>query len=230
VTVALSDTIQSIACFGDSWCWGSELEKSLGAGYKAMDQDSFRERNRFTALVAQHFGWQEKNFGEPGISAEHLVQRISQYLKSPCQDELILIVWPSFTRYFWIDEKNHRQDIRISDQWSRWYRDVDNYAYMMYSAQRSIWSLQNLLKVQGQCYIMINSVTRVTAPWHFDIDVDHWPAGVQSRLSDLLGFDVDQGYPQEHQYLSPCENHPNVYGHKCIAREIINYLSRETQS
>jgi hypothetical protein len=216
-----------VACFGDSWCWGSELEKSLGTGYEAQDQDSYRERNRFTALVAQHFGWQEKNFGSPGISAEHMVLNIAQYVQQPIEDELLLIIWPSFTRYFWINEKAEPRDIRISDQWFRWYRDVDNYPYMMYSAQRSIWSVQNLLRSLDRPYIMVNSVSRVTGPWHYDIDTDYWPGGLHSRLSDLLGFDVDQGYPQEHRYLSPCENHPNVYGHKCIAKEIINYLSRE---
>lgn len=215
--------------FGDSWTHGSELEKCIGADYQQHDQDSFRCAHRFSRLVSDSIGLQERNLAQPGISAERLCMSVDQQLSTFSCADVVFVVWPSFSRYFWIDHDQTQHDVRISDQWYRWYRDVDTYPYQMYMAQRTVWSLHNLLAAHGVKHYFMNSVYRVTDPNYFDISGEHWINDPSWRVSDLLDFDPDKGYPAldcNHRYLYPCQNHPNLYGHKTIAREIIKFLQQ----
>lgn len=218
--------------FGDSWTHGSELEKCIGSDYQRHDQDWFRTSNRFSRLVSDAFGYDEINLAEPGISADRLCMLVDQQLDQISDADLVFVVWPSFSRYFWIDQDHNQHDIRISDRWYRWYRDVDTYPYQMYNAQRAVWSLHNLLESRGIQHYFMNSVYKITEPLYFEIGGSHWVHNPQWRLSDLLEFDPDQGYPESksrHKYLYPCENHPNLYGHKAISLEIIKFLQHLTE-
>lgn len=220
--------------FGDSWTYGSEIEKCNGPDWQAHNQDLFREQNRFSTLVSIDMGWESINLAQPGISSERLVLELTKHIDEiKNTNGIVIIVWPSFSRYFWIDDASTQHDIRISDQWDKWYRDVDNYPYQMYNAQRCTWSAHNLLKSFGIPYYFINSVYRITDPFYFDMSEQRWINSYTWRISDILEFDVDKGYPpasSRHKSLYPCESHPNLYGHKSISREIIKFLQSQEEN
>ena len=219
--------ISRVAWFGDSWTYGSELEKSITGDYTAADQDLYRETNRFSAIVSQAMSWREQNLAVPGISPDRLVAQVADFLasQSDLDQLLIMVVWPSFTRYTWVDDRGLINDVRIADAWNDWYRVVDNYFFQIYAAQRSVWALEHFLGNQKVQFLFTNSVYQLRSPLFFKIDPNHWIKGIDFRISDLLDFNVDKGYPtNRHRYLWPAENHPNFYGHKCIANHIITFL------
>jgi len=225
-----TNIVTTAVWFGDSWCMGTELEKCMGPDYKSKDQEDYRRENRFSNLVSKHFGWKEVNLAQEGISTEHVTLKIIEYteLQNDLQNQIYFIVWPSFQRYFWINDSNQRQDLRWCSEYKDWYRTVDTGAYQMYCAQRTIWSTCLYLQQHKISYVMVNGQSRVTKIGPFPLQDYYWILEPGKTLGDILDVDLDQGFPaidQNHRYFWPAENHPNMYGHKKIAKEIINYLS-----
>jgi hypothetical protein len=218
--------------FGDSWCLGTELEKCIGPDYTSKDQESYRRENRFSRLVSENFGWEEVNLGQEGISPEHVMLKVVEYgeLQGDREDQIYFIVWPSFQRYFWIDELGIQHDLRWSTSDKSWYRVVDNYDYQMYCARRTVWATTMYLKSKGLRYFMVNNQYRLEYANDLPLDTSGWMLPPTRRLGDLLDVDLDNGFPDEskrHRYFWPCQSHPNQYGHKHLANEIINYLKEE---
>ena len=214
--------------FGDSWCIGTELEKCL-PNYQAQDQDAYRRQHRFSKLVSDYFGWEEINLGNEGISPEHVALKIVEYseLQTDRRDQIYFIIWPSFQRYFWINEAGEKKDLRWSSSNQNWYRVIDTYEYQMYSAKRTVWSTTMYLRNKGIKFAMVNNQYRLDSPDYFVIDDQDWILPSSTRLGDLLEVNLDLGFPEKsmkHKYFCPCESHPNLYGHKRIANEIINYI------
>lgn len=230
--------IRSVLWFGGSWLLGTELEKEYGTTQvDPIVRDRFVEDSRFTGLVSRYFGWEEINLAQEGISPERLmleiIDRVDKLSSEDIENCLLIILWPSFQRYFWIDDTGSMIDVRAVPEYSRWYREVDNYPFQMYTAQRTIWALDCFLRQRRIKYTMMNCEYRVTEPWYLDFPKDNWAIPPEQRISDVLEVDLDHGYPGEkekHKYFWPCRAHPNIYGHKRIADKIINYLSREKQS
>lgn len=226
--------IKKIAWFGSSWVLGTELEKAseLGLG---IDQDLFRQQNRFSYCVSQHFGCYEINLAQECISSENITRKIVDYVNSPEFDkstQMIFIVWPMIERYFWIDDKNHVHDIRYdNNHW--WYRHVDNYFYRQYCFKRNVWSLQNFFIANSIHYAMINGESKLdqnSIKQDFpSLPEANWILPPWERMSDWLNFDLDNGYPlakEKHEFFWPCENHPNVLGHVELSKQIIPRMEK----
>jgi hypothetical protein len=201
----------------------------MGPDYRSQDQESYRRNNRFSRLVSDHFGWEEVNLGQEGISPEHVMLKVVEYseLQEDFRDRVYFIVWPSFQRYFWINETGDPIDLRWSVNDKSWYRVIDNYDYQMYCAQRTLWSTTMYLNSKGIRYHMVNNQYRVEASSRFPLNSDHWILPPDKRLGDLLEVNLDNGFPepvQQHKYFWPCQSHPNDYGHKHLASYIIDYI------
>lgn len=216
--------------FGDSWTVGTELEKSMDTISVGGAQDEFRARNRFSRLVSDSLGWKEINLAQEGISAEHLVLEVDRYLRSdPEPAGVLFVIWPSFQRYFWVDQQDREIDIRWHSAYHTWYREIDNLEYQMYVAQRSIWSLANLLLCAGrECY-MVNTTYRIKGRRRFALPVENWMLPMSRNLGDILEVDLDRGFPgpeRKHKFFWPGENHPNQQGHRHIADHIIAFMDQ----
>lgn len=227
------DKIDTAIWFGDSWCVGTELEKCMGTDYQSHDQELYRLENRFSYLVSKHFQWKQINLGQEGISPEHIMMKVFEHRESHCdlQNEIYFIFWPSIQRYFWIDEHGDRQDLRWCPENKNWYLTVDNSVYQMYCAQRTMWTCISYLQQHHVPYVMVNIQHRIVKPYFFPLDFSSWLLPPDKHLGDILDFELLEGFPkidEQHRYFWPAENHPNTYGHKRIAREIINYLREKT--
>jgi hypothetical protein len=230
------ENIKKISWFGGSWSLGTELEKASTQGL-AIDQDQFRRENRFSYLVSKYFGCQENNLAEPGISSENITRKLVSYVKNSYIDatqELLIVIWPSPWRYFWIDHKGQEQDLRYnSNNW--WFKQVDTFHFRNYNLQRTIWSLHNFCQANSINYVMINGEAgiepdQIQAPFDTDeISGYNWLTSGQDDMTKWLDFDLTQGYPspkEKHRYFWPCESHPNLTGHAKIANEIIKHLEQ----
>jgi hypothetical protein len=225
------DNIKTLSWFGSSWVCGTELEKTSDS--LAIDQNTYVIANRFSNLVSQNFNCLENNRSIQGISAENLSRQIVLYVNSKEFDvhtDLLMIIWPSNTKYFWIDDQAQVQDIRINSH-SWWYRNVDNVFFRQYCMQRTIWSLYNFLTLQGVKYFFLNGeeslLSKNIAPEFSNLLLADWLLDSQEHIANWLGVNLDQGYPPlsvKHDFFWPCENHPNLAGHHKIAKEIVKLL------
>jgi hypothetical protein len=223
--------IKKITWFGGSWGLGIELEKDSIFGLE-IDQQEFIQDHRYTSLVCKHFNTVENNRCIEGTSSECLVKDIVYYVESldkhQYQNELIVVIWPSNTRYFWIDEYNIEKNLRHDSR--AWFKIVDNHWYRDYCMQRSLWSCDNFLRNKQINYVMLNGECQIFEHTHrhYDIDSANWLIPPSSRISDWLNFDINKGYPSiksQHEYFWPCENHPNKAGHARIANNLIECLT-----
>jgi len=225
------DKIKTLSWFGSSWVCGTELEKTSAS--LAIDQDSYIITNRFSHLVSQNFTCLENNRATQGVSAENLSRQIVLYVNSKEFDvhtDLLVIIWPSDTKYFWIDDQAQEQDIRINTHiW--WYKNVDNLFFRQYCRQRTIWSLYNFLTLQNVKYVFLNGeealLPTAVAPEFNNLLLANWLLEPQKHVAKWLNIDLDQGYPplsDKHNFFWPCENHPNLAGHDKIAKEITQLL------
>lgn len=230
------ENIKKISWFGGSWVLGTELEKESIQGL-AIDQDQFRKENRFSYLVSKYFQCEENNLAVAGISSENITRKLVSHVKNSCVDttqELLIVIWPSPLRYFWIDHKGQEQDLRYnSNDW--WFKQVDTIDFRNYSLQRTIWSLHNFCQSHSIKYVMINGEAgigpdQIEAPFdNGEINGYNWLTSSGHDMTEWLYFDLNQGYPspkEKHKYFWPCESHPNLAGHAKIAREIIKHLEK----
>jgi hypothetical protein len=222
--------LKKITWFGGSWGQGVELEKDSPTGL-GIDQEEFRKAHRYTSLVSNYFFLEENNLSKQGVSNENLVRQVVDYVEKQGPEqldhELLVIIWTSENRYFWIDHNCTEKDLRWDDKW--WFTNVDNPYYEKYCAQRSIWSLHSFLQSKNIKYAMANGEVKTNSNTtkFYDISNGKWFLPPEYRVSDWLDFNLDQGYPslsKKHKYFWPCESHPNLAGHGKIAQEIIKHL------
>ena len=102
-------SIKQVVSFGDSWVYGDELinpnlKKVLpDVTVHNFQNDSYRLKNCFSGIIADHYNVPLENFGHPGASLRSTIWSFLWWLENgECQtDSLILIGLTSSDRESW---------------------------------------------------------------------------------------------------------------------------------
>jgi hypothetical protein len=213
--------------FGGSIVQGIELEKC-----------GVVEQDRFTVLVSRHFNWIEKNCAQQGASIGGIADQIfkTQFKK----DSIVIVVVPSHLRYHWVSPNMDSQSIMPSvEHFKYWYRDIDNFNFRKFVLYQNLLLIKLLLEQQNIEYYFVNEVDSDSGPDYGVTDVamlsnyqqavePYWLLNPNYFLLDALDWDFNKGYPTKyHEDFFPCENHPNVQGHRKLANKIILLINNK---
>jgi hypothetical protein len=206
--------------FGGSIVRGAELEKC-----------GIPEQDRFTKLVSRHFGWIEQNHASDAASIGSVTESIAS--TEFVENSVVFVIVPSHCRYYWINENFKSYNIMPHDKnYQSWYKTVDTFGFRKHTIFQQLLLIKLLLEKKNLEFYFINELDRDfrqhANPIYFDQVINHFLLPANQYLLEELNWDFDQGYPPlalQHLNFWPCENHPNVQGHKKLADKIISLIN-----
>lgn len=236
--------------FGDSWVFGSELEKEPN-----IQSDKIKNFT-FAKLVSDHYNAECINLSEPGTSNDSLPLTLFKNFNNinPVNDTIFLCL-TSAVRVSFLDDNGKMLTVlpSIQDQarrpvehphWKEWYKYFDSPLQQVFNYERNVNLLYHWCKNANVKFYFLNGLTTHTQTV-FDITSDD--AWLLPRNKCLANFilpledkefgglvledrewltDSQWADQQQHinRYINPCFCHPNIAGHHKIAQEIIKLL------
>ena len=212
----------SIATFGDSWPYGSELNPG---------------EQPYGHLLAEMLGTVCANHSQPATSNEHMILQLEKHVSDGTATEnsiaVFFITYPG--RSCWIDYDGQAREVRPDLNGFINEKSLDYYYYKYFHTpqQERFRTHQTILSLQRMCDVLKLKDYYIVG-WSSDVDFD-WPGIDKTRIynqgkttcADLLGIDTfkfDAGLTLDNKFIFPNQLHPNQLGHQLIAKSLYTWI------
>lgn len=221
--------VKKLVFFGDSWCYGSELldpaliekgyDRSLTETRMWRENTPYREKYRFSDIVASTLDLECENYSEPGNSLIGMRANLIDWVttETDFSDTVCIFANTHYNRYSFYDN--------AFAQWrhSPWLDDAENFnqhyvwkPHLVFSACRELNEYTLLdFTITSKSICNARGMEAYYAPVFQPVDDPNCTPFTLKQwveIEERNGHDVWQG------------DHPNELGHKLIAKHLIKFL------
>ena len=206
----------NLAVFGDSWPVGTELQS-----HELAFGDLLHER-----LNTNNFF----NCAEQGSTIDSLVIQLHDFMKKKIEECICVFFITNPARYLYF-ENNKAKILRPTGDKSPltkfYFGEVQSDELDYHKANISILALQRICQQRGYKDFYIEGWTNIDWKYH-GIDktkflpqsaVEMFGAKTNNKTLELAKF-------QDNEYITPNKYHPNQEGHKLIAKNLHDFITK----